>query len=385
MRGTNRRQPLSTPSRYLLNIIELKRQMAMIDRDFTKIEKHWRAVLPATFRQLYSAYDEPLVGVCEFFSLSTILNDQERWRGMLPQFHPFAEDGDENFYGFYLGKNGDSESIPVLFWNHEYDHYYPVGSDFDGFLRYAVHEGRFLMQDRFEEDEIEEEEYHMRQVAGVTGIPDTIVLEIPPRNERELYEKIVHSDPQNAFALCQLGSWFYSSGDVQRATDCFVRASEAAPWYADPIYLLGEAYKSTGDLERAVGLWWQVVQMPIALSSRTAIFAIRTDIVDCEVYEACTNLLIENVAENEVVPKNALLWQLLKKGDPFSPIPRLELATKFAENGDNASAGRELLNALTLATEDEDIATSYHQLKSYYTDSGKERDAAFCSIDSELE
>src|SRR5579872_1376243 len=264
--------------------------MTDFDDTLRTLEKHWQVRLPERFRQLYRAFDYPFISPCEFLPIEEMVEDRERWRGMLPQFLPFGHDGEENYFGFYVPATALGSDYPVLAWDHEYDHYYPVSSGFEAFLLRCVIHGRYLAQDSFEEDTpaFAEEETQRRRFAKLVGLPPAVVTDPIPRNDRELYERLLRADSQSAHALSQLGSLFFGRGDIERARDCFVRASEAAPWFADPYYLLAETYHLAGNKERACRLWWQVLQAPIALSTRTSNYDLGDEHAESEIYEAAS-------------------------------------------------------------------------------------------------
>jgi len=353
-------------------------------RELRALEDHWQVKLPDKFARLYGAFEYPFISPCEFLPLETIVSDEQRWRGMLPQFLPFGEDGEENYFGFYVTATALGSSYPVLAWDHEYDHYYPVASSFESFLQWCVIYGRYVAQDTFEDDtpEYAEEESQRREFARLVGLPPEIVTDSLPRNDRELQERILKVDGQNAWALSQLGSQFFGQGHIERARDCFVRASEAAPWFADPYYLLAESYRLTGNGDRACRLWWQVFESPIALSTRTTNYDLGDDHPELEIYEAAGSRCIECESELEAQRSKSPLWEMLLQGDPFSPAPRFALADVLRSSGDAIGVERELLNALTLATEERDITTAYAQLISLYERTGRVRDAALCKRDS---
>jgi tetratricopeptide (TPR) repeat protein len=356
--------------------------MSKTDANLRALAQHWQIEMPETFSRLYRAFEYPFISPCEFLSLQEMMEDEERWRGMLPQFLPFGQDGDENFYGFYVQPTDQKGQYPVLAWNHEYDHYYPVASGFEAFTRYCVIQGRFMAQDSFEEDSSEEEKQR-HAFANIVGLPANLVTEPLPRNDRELYERLLHADSQSANALSQLGSRFFGAGDLQRARDCFVRASEAAPWFADPYYLLAESYRVEGNDSRACGLWWQVFQSPIALSTRTSNYDLGEAHVECEIYEAATDHCLTCQKDLNPALQDTHLWQFVLHGDPFTSEPRLALANTLSADGDVAGTERELLNGLTLATEEEELDEAYDRLIAFYEETGRKRDAALCRRDAE--
>src|SRR5262245_24060810 len=139
--------------------------MSTTDTALRNLEERWQLRLPEPFGRLYRAFDYPFLSPCEFLSLDAMLDGSERWAGMLPQFLPFGHDGAEDFYGFYLPSGPLGGDYPVLFWNHEYDHYYPLASGFGAFLRWCVIYGRYLAQDSFDAEapQHEEEETQRRE------------------------------------------------------------------------------------------------------------------------------------------------------------------------------------------------------------------------------
>jgi tetratricopeptide (TPR) repeat protein len=357
-----------------------------ITRGLRALESHWQVRLPETLARLYSAFDIPFISPCEFLSLDSLVADEYRWRGMLPQFLPFGDDGEDNFFGFYVAPTSMGSDYPVLKWDHEYDHYSPVASSFEAFLHWCVIYGRYVAQDTFDDEteDFEEEDITRRQIAERLGIPSELATEPLPRNERELNERLARADGQNAWAYAQLGSHYFGQGQLEKARDCFFRASEAAPWFSDPYYLLAETYRTSGDMSRACELWWRVFDSPIAFSTRTSNYDLGDEHPETEVYEAAASRCLECrsalAGENEGSP----LWELLLAGDPFSPGPRFELAERLNAAGDTSGRERELLNALTLATESRDISRGYEELIAFYERTGRTRDAALCRRDSEL-
>src|SRR5207244_4034338 len=118
-----------------------------------------------------------------------------------------------------------------------------------------------------EDPSFREEDAQRREFARVVGLSHLLVTEALPRNDRELYEKLAQADPQCTQAMAQLGTQWMGRGDIERARDYFARASESAPWFADPYYLLAESYHMQGNLAAAGARWWQVLLCPIALST----------------------------------------------------------------------------------------------------------------------
>src|SRR5215831_18652449 len=180
--------------------------MSNTDRKIQALESRWKLKLPSEFGQLYGAFDLPLISPCDFIELDGLLENAERWNGMLPQFIPFGHDGAEDFYGFYVPPYSIHDDYPVLYWDHEYDHYCPIASGFGAFLRWCVIHGRYLTQDSIDEEDPQyaDEEEQRREFARAVGLPKALVLDPLPRNDSELYEKLAGSDPQGAQAMVQL-------------------------------------------------------------------------------------------------------------------------------------------------------------------------------------
>ena len=169
--------------------------------------------------------------------------------------------------------------------------------------------------------------------------------------------------------------------ELERAKDFFTRASESAPWFADPYYLLAEAYRVEGKEDQSIDRWWRVLQCPLALSTRTSSYDLGEAHPDVEVYEAAVNYLVQ--ASGLVPPENRTspLGRLIFEGDPFEPKERLELARLLAEQGDVPGEEREALNALALSTDDVLTQSAYDRLTSAYEKAGRRREAGICARD----
>lgn len=347
------------------------------------LEKHWQLGVPEAFHRLYAAFDQPFISPCEFLPLEDLVEDAHRWSGMLPQFMPFGHDGAEDYYGFYVPPISSQLDYPVLYWDHEYDHYYPIASGFGAFLRWCVIHGRYLAQDSFDEGDpsCRDEDGQRREFARVVGLPQTLVTEPLPRNDRELYERLAQADPQCTQAMAQLGSQWLARGNREKARDFFARATESAPWFADPYYLLAESYRIEENLEAAGARWWQVLLCPIALSTRTANYDLGADHPESEIYEAAITQLLEYPESAPVDLQVDPLGALVLDEDPWEPHARITVARRLAETGDLNGSERELLNALALATDDSDTQTAYDQLTVYYERTHRRREARFCRTD----
>ena len=345
------------------------------------LSQFWHMPVPAAMARLYASTAVDRLGPCAFLPPEELLSQEVRWRGMLPQFLPFGIDPDENVYGLYASPGRDRREYPVLWWNHEYDHYLPVSSEFELFLNACVVIGRYHAQDA-EEDFPSESEIE-RSVKDLS-LPASLTDGAPPRNERELAERLVREDPQNALALAQIGSMELARGEFQRARDFLVRSSEAAPTFSDPYFLLGETYRIEGNAGRACELWWKVFESPVAFCSRTAAYDLCQEQDDSEIYEMAAERALACRGHVDGSLQETPLWRLLVTEDPFSSLARLELGRQYSRQGEPAAAEREYLNALTLATEDEEMDEAYEALAFFYEAAGRERDAALCRFDASL-
>jgi tetratricopeptide (TPR) repeat protein len=360
--------------------------MSKTDDTIQSLEGLWKIGLPGEFRRLYSAFRHPFISPCEFMALDGLLENAERWNGMLPQFIPFGHDGTDNFYGFYAQPYSVQNDYPILYWDHEYDNYCPIASGFGAFLRWCVIHGRYLTQDSFDDEDPQfaEEEEQRREFARVVGLPRALVLEPLPRNDSELYEKLARSDPQGAQAMLQLGTVCMGHGDNARARDFFSRASESTPWFADPYYLIAEAYRRDGNVEAAIERWWRAQLCPLALSTRTPNYDLGSDHLEAEVFEAAVEQLrhYEDDVPNDLA--RSPLGRLIFNGDPFESSERLVLASALSEAGDRSGEERELLNALSLSTSLVDTDEAYDRLVALYESQGRRREAEFCRFDRRL-
>jgi len=349
------------------------------------LEAHWQIKrLPGAFCQLYHVFKNPSIETYTFLSLEALIEDTERWRGMLPQFYPFGHDRAEDFFGFYIPAHASGDDFAVLFWDHEYDHYYPIASGFGAFLGWCLITGRYLTLDE-PEDVIPPAVMvaQRKELAQLSGLPPMLLTGEAPRNERELHKKLVTLDAQAAFSLLQLGCIHYAKGFVEKARDYFTRASEAAPWFADPYYLLAETYRSEHHMEQAIERWWQVFQCPIALSTRTSYYDLGEVYADAEIYEVVTEQVLRNRHFLPNTMRSTPLYQILTQCDPFRSQTHLVLADELLALGDFAGAEREMLNSLTLAVEESEVDAAYNRLIAFYERENRGRDAWFCREDAQ--
>ena len=357
--------------------------MSKVDSALRSLEQRWQLKLPACFHRLYRHFEQPYVSPCEFLTLAELEEDSERWNGMLPQYIPFGRDDEGNVFGFYVPPTPSQEDFSVLYWNHEYDHYSPLTSGFRAFVGWCVIQGRYDAQDEFEEDdpEYQEEEENRRRFAEFLDLPKSLVLDALPRNDRELSERIAAWDPQSTRALCQLGTVWAARKEVGRARDFFARASESAPWFGDPYYLVAETYREEEKISEAISRWWRVVSCPIALSTRTSIYDLGAEHPDADVYEAAVDYLRQHVDQIPADVRESPAARVVLEGDSFDPAQRLSLAGAVEAAGDADGAEREWLNVIALSTDEELTTIAYERLIAAYEQSGRTREASFCRLD----
>ncbi len=355
--------------------------MSARTKDLVRLSAHWMCDLPQAFARLHAAFDYPYVQPCEFIPLGELLTDSERWRGMLPQFLPFGFDEDENVFGFLMRAGSHQGEPAVLYWDHEYDHYRPVASSFEAFLRWCLIRGRYEAHDEQGDDDplFSEAEEQRRDFSKIVGIADELAEMPVPRNATEMHEQSCSADPQATDALNQLGCRHLGQGNYERARDFFARASESAPWFADPYYLIGETYAQMGLPGEAVQRFRRVLDCPIALSTRTGLYDLGAGRDDAEISEEAGRACLSYGGSLDTDP---LLRFLNARSDAFEPLARLEVALEFERAADDASAEREYLNAVTLATEPREMEHAYLALIRLYERTGRDRDAEWCRRDA---
>lgn len=349
--------------------------------NLTRLADHWMCELPGAFTRLYEAFEYPHVGVCGFSPLDRLLSDSDRWRGMLPQFLPFGWDEEENAFGFLAHPTVGVHEMPVLCWDHEYDFYRPVASSFEAFLRWCLIRMRHETDDNLGDNPFLSAELYLDEFCTIVGMDAGFARMPTPRNTTEMHEQVCALDPQAADALNHLGCRHLGMGSVERARDFFVRASEAAPWFADPYFLLADTYAQAGRPGEAVQRFRRVLDCPIALSTRTGLYDLGPGRGDSEISEVAARACASYGGPYEDDP---VVRFLRTRSDAFEPEARMELAAQFWDSGDERGAEREYLNALTLATERLALGCAYRALIKMYESTGRHRDAERCRLDAEI-
>lgn len=352
------------------------------------VERFWQIRLPESFRNLYAHFPHPLLAPCEFFSLEAISAGAGRAYGLIPQYLPFGRAISEGgTYGFYGTPETLMGRCPVVYWDEDEMVLRPIASDFEAFLRYCVLIGRYETEDQWEEETPEwQEQTERREFARRLGLPPDLLLGPIPRNDTELYERLASLDPQDAASLCHLGCVRRAHSDDERALDFFHRASEAAPWFGDPAYLVADVYRERKDYERAIQGWWAVVQHLLPFCTRTWEWDLGAEHPEADIYEVAADALAQHCDAAEPALRAQPLWRVVVHDDPYDPGVRESLGDALLAQNDTAGAEREYLNALSLcfAERGKQPERLYNALLALYERLGRARDAALARHDRAL-
>lgn len=355
------------------------------EESLKQLEAFWRITIPDTFRKLYTHSQEPFLAPCEFYPLRLIVQGAGRTFGALPQFLPFGRViGIGGFYGFYVTPETAQGSLPVVYWEEDEMYMRPIASDFDTFLRYCLLVGRYEMEEDWPDAEGDwQEAEDLQELAEVLSIPLTLLQGDPPRNETELYERIVRLDPQSALSLCHLGCVHRAQGNTEHALDFYYRASEACPWFGDIPYLIADIYREKGQWERAVQHYWSIMQTPLPLCTRTMNWDLGEDHPEADIYEVAADMLnqLQTHATSEM--KTSPLWRAVTQEDPYDPDVREALGNLYCDQNELHLAEREYLNALSLcyAERGQQPLRLYDALIGLYERTGQSREAGLTRHD----
>lgn len=354
------------------------------------VEQFWHARPPAVFRKLYTHDLHPFLAPCEFFSLDAIARGAGRDYGMLPQFLPFGRAvGDGGTYGFYVTPEIAMGHWPVLYWDEDEMYMRPVASDFTAFLRHCMLVGRYETEEQLA-GEIDtndwQENSDQRDFARRFDLPVELLFGTMPRNDTELYERLVQMDPQDAASLCHLGCVRRAHHDDERALDFFYRASEAAPWFGDCAYLVADVHRERGNDTRAVESWWTVAHSLLPLCTRTWEWNLGEDHPEADIYEVATDALGQFAHAATDIQKADPLWTVVAKQDPYDPDVREALGNRLFAQNDLVGAEREYLNALSLCCAERGRQPDrlYESLLALYERSNRKRDLALVRHDRTL-
>jgi hypothetical protein len=351
------------------------------------VERFWGTALPPAFAHLYTQFAAPFLAPCEFFALEAMAEGHGREFGMLPSFLPFGRAVDEGgLYGFYRTPHNLDGAWPVLYWDTDEMFLEPVSSDFEAFLRRCVVVGRYETEIQGTEADGDGGDESTRKIVRGMNLPPALLTGPLPRNDSELYERLAALDPQDAQSLCHLGCAWRSRGDSERALDFFHRASEAAPWFGDPTYLVADVYRERGNFPRAVEEWWAVVQCLLPLCTRTWEWDLGEEHPEADIYEVAADGLSQ--AEKAATPemKADPLWTAVVQQDPYDPDVRERLAQALVKQENLFGAERELLNALSLCGSERGKQPErlYDALLSLYAKQSRTPDAALARHDRAL-
>jgi hypothetical protein len=352
------------------------------------IEQFWRIRLPEAFCKLYKHFTHPFLAPCEFFTLEAITGGAGRAFGLLPQYLPFGRAvGEGGLYGFYVTPDSTDDFWPILYWDEDEMYLHPVASDFEAFLRHCILVGRYETEaQELEDAEDWQADREQREFARLLNLPEDLLFGSVPRNDTELYERLACTDPQDAVSLCHLGCVRRARGDSERALDFFHRASEAAPWFGDPYYLVADIYRERRNYERALQGWWAVVQSLLPLCTRTWEWDLGDEHPEADVYEVAADGLAQY---SDIAPaslKMMPLWRVVAHDDPYDPDVRESLGDALLSQKDLMGAEREYLNALSLCCSERGKQPErlYDSLIGLYERQGRSRDAALTRHDRSL-
>ena len=351
------------------------------------VEQFWGTGLPPAFTHLYTQFTAPFLAPCEFFALEALAEGQGREFGILPSFLPFGRAVDEGgLYGFYRTPHNLDSAWPVLYWDTDEMYLEPVASDFEAFLRRCVLVGRYETEMQGTDGEGSSADEATRKIVRGMNLPPALLTGSLPRNDSELYERLAALDPQDAQSLCQLGCAQRSRSDDERALDFFHRASEAAPWFGDPCYLVADVYRERRNFARAVQEWWAVVQCLLPLCTRTWEWDLGDDHPEADIYEVAADGLSQ--FEQEATPEMRAdpLWSAVVQQDPYDPDVRERLGQALLKQGNPGGAEREILNALSLCGSERGKQPErlYEALIGLYSQQDRPHDAALARHDRAL-
>jgi len=357
-----------------------------VEEGLRAVEAFWHWTLPITFRDLYLNQLQTFFAPCEFFSVEELAAGVGRAFGQVPQFIPFGRvAGEESLYGFYLGPHSLEEAPPILYWDEGEMFLRPVASDFEAFLRRCVVTGRYETDDEWPGSSLPDWP-RLDLFKSLLGIQTELFHDRLPGNDTELYKRLVSLDPQDCVSLCHLGCAARSNGEDERALDFLHRASEAAPWFGDPCYLLADAYRRRENYERAMNGYWAVVQHAVPFCTRTWEWDLGEEHPDADIYEIASDAItqFDDAATQDM--KSSPLWRLITREDPYDPDVREQLAYRLLEGGKDAEAERELLTSLSLcgAERTKQPDRLYGRLLALYERKGRTRDAALAAFDRAL-
>ncbi len=358
------------------------------------VEAFWGLTVPPSFETLYSHFEHPFLAPCEFFSLAQIAAGEGREFGMLPRYLPFGKAiGEGGTYGFYLppppvGEAGSLPSaLPIAYQDEDEGCLRPVASDFEAFLRHCVMVGRYETEDEWLlEDRDPQEETERRTYARLLDIPESLFFGDLPRNDTELYERLLRWDAQDAATLLHLGCVKRWRNEEERALDFFHRAGEAAPWFGDCAYLVGDVYRTQERLDRAVGAYWSVANSLLPLCTSTVEWDLGEDHPEADIYEIATDALSQFQKFAPPAMKADPLWRVVVEQDPYDPEVREEFGHLLLQQDDPAGAEREFLNALSLCAGErgKQPLRLYEALLSVYERCGRSRETALLKHDRSL-
>lgn len=349
----------------------------------TRLAEYWKIDVPASLAALYTAADGFVLGPLEFFSLDRLLAGERRAPGMLPQFLPFAETDEGEIAGFYVRAPANEEECPVLLWEPERGYYYPVAPSMDAFLAWSLVQGRYLLSQELEDEAGTVNGW--RRLLSRAGLPCQVLDEAVPRNERELNARLCRGDIESAEAVLQAAAASLAEGNLAEAARRLEDAEQDVPWFGDAHYLKARAHLMAGTEAAAVDEWLRTIRTVLCFTTHTDRYNLGPEAPE----EYIRTLAAAELSKRRCTPPNGMeadpLWQSVASGRDIGDASlHLELAEAYAELGRTDAQERELLSALTLAFEADELAEVYDRLVAFYTAIGGGWSAEWCRRDRRL-
>jgi hypothetical protein len=372
--------------------------MPGLEEAVEQLAREWPGVtLPQEMLAAYRQLETPALPGCLFFSMAEILDGSTRWRGILPDFLPFAEDEDEMVYGLYAVP-GQTEPMHVLRWRPESDDYLPVASSFLAFCRWRSLIDAFESvdaevdsevdvdwveeeEDEDEDGEVEELEITPGQIEATLEAVGLSPVADPPLTLEALLGTLLREDPAGVWHLLMTGAIHADRGAWPEAKQVFSAAVDAAPWFADSHFLASIAEEELGNWDASVESLWRGLECTVFLSGNIEDYPLDPSGEESQIHEIARNAILEGVTDGPEEGSRALLHAALASDDWLHAKRRQDLADQLMQAGYEQAAERELLNALALSIDDAEEDVSYDRLVAYYREVGRPEASQRCLAD----
>ncbi|MGC8668573.1 MAG: SMI1/KNR4 family protein [Chthonomonadales bacterium] len=348
-----------------------------------RLQEFWGAPIPRSFAALYTTADGAELGTVEFYPLGMLLGGHGREPGMLPQFLPFADTWDGEIAGFYVPATGDLALCPVLLWDREEDYYFPVALSFDTFLAWGLLVGLYLLNNEAEAPDEAVSEW--RLILRRAGLPDHLLGEPVPQNERELNERLAKKDIAGPAAILHLAAAGIAQGDLAGALRRLEDAEGAVPWFGDVHYLRAEALARRSDEDAALDEWLRTLACLRCLATHTDRYDLGPDAPDEYIPLQAKKEIRKRLGMVRPDAAADPIWLAVTSPEDTEEARfHLELAATYARLGRSDAEERELLNALTAARDEAALSAAYERLIAFYTAQNRPWEAERCRRDRDL-